>query len=84
MAGGGLGRPPTRILGQRQRDKKAATKFFRKLPKGLIYVPWVIIMDQLKSYGAAAREMLPGVEHRQHRSLSNRAQHSHELMRQQE
>jgi transposase-like protein len=43
------------ILVQRRRDKKAAKKFFRKLWKGLTYVPRVIITDQLKSYGAAKR-----------------------------
>ena len=47
------------ILVQRRRDKKAAKKFFRKLLKGLTYVPRVIITDKLKSYGAAKREILP-------------------------
>jgi putative transposase len=62
------------ILVQRRRDKKAAKTFFRKLLKGLTYVPRVIITDQLNSYGAAKRESLPGVEHRQHRYLNNRAE----------
>jgi len=62
------------ILVQRRRDKWAAKKFFRKLLKGLSYVPRVIITDKLKSYGAAKREILPGVEHRQHRYLNNRAE----------
>jgi putative transposase len=62
------------ILVQRRRDKWAAKKFFRKLLKGLTYVPRVIVTDKLKSYGAAKREILPGVEHRQHRSLNNRAE----------
>jgi putative transposase len=62
------------ILVQRRRDKRAAKKFFRKLLKGLTYIPRVIITDKLKSYGAAKREMLPGVEHRQHRYLNNRAE----------
>ena len=47
------------ILVQRRRNKKAAKKFFRKLLKGLTYVPRVIITDKLKSYGAAKREILP-------------------------
>jgi putative transposase len=55
------------ILVQPRRDKKAAKTFFRKLLKGLSYVPRVIITDQLTSYGAATREILPRVEHRQHR-----------------
>ena len=72
------------ILVQRQRDKHAAKQFFRKLLKGLTYVPRVIITDQLKSYGAAKREILPGVEHRQHRYLNNRAENSHQPTRQRE
>src|SRR5258708_15741802 len=51
---------------QSRRNKKAAKRFFRKLLKGLRYVPRVIITDKLKSYSAAKREILPGVEHRQH------------------
>jgi putative transposase len=72
------------ILVQRRRDKKAAKKLFRKLLKGCQYVPRVIITDKLKSYGAAKREILPGVEHRQHRYLNNRAENSHQPTRQRE
>jgi putative transposase len=72
------------ILVQRRRDKKAAKKFFRKLLKGLTYVPRVIITDKLKSYGAAKREILPGVEHRQHRYRNSRAENSHQPTRQRE
>jgi len=72
------------ILVQRGRDKKAAKKFLRKLLKGLTYVPRVIVTDKLKSYGAAKREILPGVEHRQHRYLNNRAENSHQPTRQRE
>jgi putative transposase len=72
------------ILVQRQRDQEAAKRFFRKLLKGLTYVPRVIITDTLRSYGAAKREMLPSVEHRQHRYLNNRAENSHQPTRQRE
>jgi putative transposase len=72
------------ILVQRRRNKRAAKKFFRKLLKGLTYVPRVIVTDKLKSYGAAKREILPGVEHRQHRYLNNRAENSHQPTRQRE
>jgi putative transposase len=72
------------ILVQSRRDKAAAKKFFRKLLKGLTDVPRVIITDKLKSYGAAKRAMLPGVEHRQHRYLNNRAENSHQPTRQRE
>src|ERR687895_247851 len=72
------------ILVQRRRDKRAAKKFFRKLLKGCRYVPRVIITDQLRSYEAAKREVLPSVEHRRHRYLNNRAENSHQPTRQRE
>src|SRR5215207_9772323 len=72
------------ILVQRRRNKQAAKKFFRKLLKGLSYVPRVLVTDKLKSYGAAKREILPGVEHRQPRYLNNRAENSHQPTRQRE
>jgi putative transposase len=72
------------ILVQRRRNKRAAKKFFRKLLKELTYVPRVLITDQLKSYGAAKREILPRVEHRQSRSLNNRCENSHRPTRQRE
>ena len=52
--------------------------------KGLCYAPRVIITDKLQSYGAAQKETLPGVEHRQHKRLNNRAENSHQPTRQQE
>jgi putative transposase len=69
------------ILVQSRRNKQAAKRFFRKLLKGLQYVPCGIITDKLKSYGAAKREILPGVEHRQHQRLNNRAENSHQSTR---
>jgi putative transposase len=72
------------ILVQPRRDKPAAKRFFRKLLKGLGYVPRVIITDKLASYGAAKKEILPGVEHRQHKGLNNRAENSHQPTRQHE
>jgi IS1 family transposase len=64
------------ILVQSRRNAKAAQRFFRKLLKGLQYVPRMIITDKLKSYAAAKRKILPGVEHRQSRYLNNRAEFS--------
>ena len=72
------------ILVQRRRNKAAAKKFFRKLLKGCTYVPRVLITDKLASYGAAKRESLPSVEHRQHKRLNNRAENSHQPTRQRE
>jgi putative transposase len=72
------------ILVQSRRNAKAAKRFFRKLLKGLQYVPRVIVTDQLKSYGAAKKMILPGVEHRQSRYLNNRAENSHRPTRKRE
>ena len=72
------------ILVQRRRNKRADKKFFRRLLKGLQYVPRLVITDTLKSYGAAKREILPGVEHRQSRYLNNRCENSHRPTRQRE
>jgi len=72
------------ILVQSRRDKAAARKFFRRLLKGLAYVPRVVITDKLASYGAAKREVLPSVEHRQHKRLNNRAENSHQPTRERE
>jgi putative transposase len=72
------------MLVQSRRNKQAAKKFLRQLLKGLTYVPRVIVTDKRKSYGAAKREMLPGVEHRQSRSLNNRCENSHRPTRQRE
>jgi len=69
------------ILVQSLRDKQAAKKFFRKLLKGLQYVPRIIITDQLKSYRAAKAEVLPGVEHQQGKGLNSRAENSHQPTR---
>jgi putative transposase len=72
------------VLVQSRRDTKAAKRFFRKLLKGLQYVPRVIVTDKLKSYAAAKRKILPGVEHRQSRYLNNRAEVSHQPTRRRE
>jgi putative transposase len=72
------------ILVQRRRDQAAAKKFFRRLLEDLAYVPRVLITDKLPSYGAAKREVLPSVEHRQHKRLNNRAEHSHQPTRERE
>jgi putative transposase len=69
------------ILVQSRRNKQAAKRFFRKLLKGLQYVPRVIVTDKLKSYAAAKREILPDVEHRQQKGLNNRAENSHQPIR---
>src|SRR4051794_15069882 len=47
------------ILVQARRDEAAATRFLRRLLKGLEYVRRVVITDKLASYGAALRAVLP-------------------------
>ena len=57
------------ILVTSRRDTRAATRFFRKLLKGLEYVPRVLVTDKLRSYGAARHRVLRSVEHRQSKYL---------------
>jgi putative transposase len=54
------------------------------LLKGWQDVPRVLSTDKLKSDGAAKRDILPGVEHRQRRSLHNCCQHMYRPTRQRE
>ena len=72
------------ILVQSRRDAKAAMRFFKRLLRGLQYVPRVIVTDKLRSYGAAKRVVLPTVEHRQSRYLNNRCENSHRPTRRRE
>jgi putative transposase len=69
------------VLVQSRRDKKAAKRLFRKLLKKQARAPLVLITDKLRSYAAAKREIMPGVEHRQHKGLNNRAENSHQRKR---
>jgi putative transposase len=70
------------ILVTSRRDAKAAARFFRKLLKGLKYVPRVLITDKLGSYSVAQRRLMPGVEHRRSKYLNNRAENvRHEVAR---
>ena len=55
------------VLVQSRRNAKAAKRFFRKLLKGLQYVPRVLVTDKLASYGVAHRELMPSVTHRRSR-----------------
>jgi len=44
----------------------------------------VMITDKLSSYAVAGRETMPGVEHRRHKGLNNRAENSHQPTRRRE
>jgi putative transposase len=72
------------VLVQRRRDKTAAERLLRKLLKKQMRPPRVMITDKLPSYAAAKKDLLPGVEHRQHKGLNNRAENSHQPTRRRE
>ena len=71
------------ILVQSRRNTQAAARFFRKLFRRF-GEPRVIITDKLRSYGAALKTLGPGIEHRQHKGLNNRAEGSHRPTRKRE
>ena len=72
------------VLVQKRRDKRAAKRLLRKLLKRQCRAPRVMITDKLPNYGAAKRDLMPGVEHRQHKALNNRAENSHQPTRRRE
>jgi putative transposase len=72
------------ILVQDRRNATAAKRFFKRLLAGLKFKPRRITTDGLRNYGAAQREILPGVRHRPSRYLNNRAENSHRPTRRRE
>lgn len=72
------------VLVQSRRSAKAARRLMRKLLRGQGRSPRVMITDKLRSYGAAKRQVMPGVEHRSHKGLNNRAENSHQPIRRRE
>ena len=64
------------ILVQSRRNTEVAKRFIRKLMKQY-GMPRVMITDKLRSYGAAKRDLVPGLEHRSHKGLNNRAEVLH-------
>lgn len=74
---------PLDILVQSRRNTKAAMRFMRKLMKHYS-VPRVMITDKLRSYGAAKRDLAPGLEHRSQKGLNNAAEVSQKPTRRRE
>jgi putative transposase len=72
------------ILVQKRKDKHAAKRFFKKLLKGQQAAPIKIVTDKLRSYSAAKKELIPGVEHSTQQYENNRCELSHQPSRQQE
>jgi putative transposase len=70
-------------LVQSRRNTKAADRFFRKLFKQYGQ-PRVLITDKLGSYGVPLKPLAPGIDHRAHKGLNNRAEVSHRPTRRQE
>ena len=67
------------VLVQSRRKAKAAKRLMRKLLKRQRRAPRVMVADKLRSYDAAKREILPGVEQRSHKGLNKRAENSHQI-----
>ncbi|WP_425394591.1 DDE-type integrase/transposase/recombinase [Aldersonia kunmingensis] len=63
-------RQRTRYSGPVPPKRGGGQRFFRKLLKGLEYVPRVIVTDKLGSYQVAHRELLGSVEHRRSKYLN--------------
>ena len=72
------------ILVQSRRNRRAAERFFRKLLKSQGKVPFRLVTDKLKSYGAALRTIMPFVNHDTKRYANNRAEVSHQPTRRRE
>src|SRR5271168_1084587 len=72
------------VLVQSRRNKQAALKLMRKLLKKYVFVPERLVTDDLRSYGAAARDL--GIENRHERGRwkNNRAENSHQPTRRRE
>jgi len=64
-------------------DRKAALKFLKKTMKGYGN-PHVIVMDKLRSYGAAMREIGNAKKQEAGRWLNNWGENSHQLFRRRE
>lgn len=69
---------------QSRRIKKAALRLMRERLRSQGVTPRVIITDKLRSYSAPSNELMPGVEHRSHKGLNNRAENSHLAVRRRE
>lgn len=72
------------VLVQSRRNTTATERLMRKMLKRQGSAPRVMIEDKLRSYGAAKRKIMPGIEHRSHKGLNNRAENSHQFTRRRE
>ena len=69
------------ILVQSRRDRRAASRFFRKVLKEQGRAPRRLITDKLRSYSAAHRTVMPSVVHSTRQYENNRPEVSHQPTR---
>ncbi|MGB0506986.1 MAG: IS6 family transposase [Pikeienuella sp.] len=72
------------VLVQSRRNKQAALKLMRRLLKSQGVIPDAIVIDKLRSYGAALKALNLSDRHEMGGRLNNRAEVSHQPTRQQE
>jgi putative transposase len=72
------------VLVQSKRNKHAAMKLMRKPLKKYAFVPDRVVTDDLRSYGAAARDLGIESRHERGRWKNNRAENSHQPTRRRE
>ena len=72
------------VLVQKRRNKHAALKLMRKVLKKYGFIPERFITDDLRSYGAAARDLRIEKYHERGRWKNNRAENSHQPTRRRE
>jgi putative transposase len=72
------------ILVQPAAGQASREEMLPHAPQRMLRRPTGAHTDKLNHYGAAERELLPSVEHRQPRSLNNRAENSPQPIRQRE
>ena len=72
------------VLVQSRRNRLAAIRFFRTILKKQGRLPRRLITDKLRSYPAAHRTVMPSVVHRTDQYANNRAEVSHQPIRQRE
>jgi putative transposase len=76
VVGGRSGRIFLDEIVQTRRDTKAAKRLLTRLLKKQGCPPRRMITDNLGSYAAARRQIMPAIEHRSHKGLNNRAENS--------
>lgn len=65
-------------------DKRAATKFLRRMIKRTASVPTEIVSDRRRPTAAAIQDILPTAKHVRGKGFNNRAENSHQPTRQRE